>query len=33
MLEIEVTSFREGDVVGMHEVVLDSTVRHNLSVP
>jgi 4-hydroxy-tetrahydrodipicolinate reductase len=24
-LEIEVTSFREGEVVGMHEVVLDST--------
>ena len=23
-LEIEVTSFREGEVVGMHEVVLDS---------
>jgi len=24
-LEIEITSFREGEVVGMHEVVLDST--------
>lgn len=24
-LEVEVTSFREGEVVGMHEVVLDST--------
>lgn len=24
-LEIEVTSFREGEVIGMHEVVLDST--------
>ena len=24
-LEIEITSFREGDVVGMHELVLDST--------
>jgi 4-hydroxy-tetrahydrodipicolinate reductase len=23
--EIEITSFREGDVVGMHEIVLDST--------
>jgi 4-hydroxy-tetrahydrodipicolinate reductase len=24
-LEVEITSFREGEVVGMHEVVLDST--------
>ena len=23
--EVEITSFREGDVVGMHELVLDST--------